>query len=1006
VHNRDAESIAAGITLTDRARASESSEGVPSTLTFAQGRFAVRGELGSGGMGRVLVAHDMRLDRDVAIKVISNPIDEEQVQRFAKELRAACAISHPNVVAVYDAGEQGGQPFLVTELLRGSTLRARLERGALPPDEALDYARQLCRGLAAIHDAGIVHRDLKPENLFLLEGGQLKVLDFGIAKVAFRSPAGAGGTPASEASTDAGRILGTPAYMAPEQFNEGPVDERADIFAFGAVLYEMLSGRRAFTGGSKVETAYAVMRVAPAPLPRDVPAPIRAVVERCLRKDPEERFVSIRDVMRHLEMSDEPRRPAIRRLQRGRTVAFAGLGALAVAIALLLGLQFRGGHNSAPVKRVAVLPFTVMGGNEFRYLREGLVDLLTADLSEGEVRAADPGAVIKAAGGSGETQLDGADGARLGRRLDADYFTLGSVVAVDKRLRIQVRLFDREHPEEPLAAAQAAGDSNQLFHLVDEISWQLRNKMGGGKGTARAPVGRMVRAAEELTSSPDALRSYLEGEAALRRWDWRGAARAFQRACAIDPGFALAYYRLAVVVSIESPERSDAALESAKKNAARLSPRDQKLVAGFDAFHRGDLAAAEQIYRTLLQQYPDDVEGWYQLGETLFHLNPVHDRPANAAAEPFRRALVLDPEHGGALVHLMDLAQMEGDKADVAALATRYLQATPPDSPSLPIRWSLAWAQGDVANRARLFEEMRDHATPRQQVLMTLERALWQQDDLADALGIARILTQRGSATERAEGYQRLGIVQLAKGRRVESGRSFSSAAELQPDGPHRAIYLFLSTLPFFPLDDVAIARAEEEALTLTPQSPFAALWRGYVLGALAVRKGELDRAEKLAGELAKLPSFGGMSLPADYSLAIRAQVAVAREQPRVALDLLRQQQLAIPYRYSGTFFRLAEQGQRGDLFARIHNTEEALRWYNATSFYSPFETIYASQSLLKTAEILEHGGSRAAAETRYRLFIERWFGCDPDLRGILHLAQNRLVRLGPDTPASASRSH
>ncbi len=272
------------------------------------GPYEVLSTLGAGGMGEVYRARDPRLAREVAIKVLpeDSTTDSERLRRFEQEAKAAGALNHPNVLAVFDAGQHEGAPFVVFELLDGETLRARLAGKALPPPKAVDYAIQIARGLVAAHEKGIVHRDLKPENLFLTRDGRIKILDFGLAKLRAPLDAGEVGVETKTASvlTDEGKVLGSLGYMSPEQVRRSPADHRSDVFSFGSVLYEMLAGKRAFRGETQAETMSAILNVDPAPLAEAndrVPAPFERIVRHCLEKRPEDRFQSMRDLLFDLE---------------------------------------------------------------------------------------------------------------------------------------------------------------------------------------------------------------------------------------------------------------------------------------------------------------------------------------------------------------------------------------------------------------------------------------------------------------------------------------------------------------------------------------------------------------------------------------------------------------------------------------------------------------------------------------------------------------------------------
>ncbi len=257
-------------------------------------------------MGEVYRARDSRLNREVAIKILpaSFSADSDRLQRFAQECRAAAALNHPNILAIYDIGEDRGAPYVVSELLEGETLRDRMRNGALTSRKAIDWSQQIARGLAAAHEKGIVHRDLKPENLFVTQSGHVKILDFGLAKFTRPEAELSDDSPTMQVATEAGTVLGTAGYMSPEQVRGKPADARSDIFSFGAILYEMLSGKRAFHGDSAADTMSAILKEEPPELVetnRNVSPALERVVRHCLEKNPAERFQSARDVAFNLE---------------------------------------------------------------------------------------------------------------------------------------------------------------------------------------------------------------------------------------------------------------------------------------------------------------------------------------------------------------------------------------------------------------------------------------------------------------------------------------------------------------------------------------------------------------------------------------------------------------------------------------------------------------------------------------------------------------------------------
>src|SRR5688500_5483605 len=315
------------------------------------GSYEITARLGAGGMGEVYRARDSRLDRDVALKLLPEAFaaDPDRLMRFTREAKTLASLNHPNIAAIYGVEEDpaSGQRALVMELVDGEDLSDRIARGAIPVDETLAIARQIADALAAAHDAGIVHRDLKPANVKVRADGTVKVLDFGLAKAALPGDTGAAASAAqsptmtSPALTAMGLILGTAAYMSPEQAKGRPVDRRADIWAFGVILHEMLTGRRLFEAEDVTETLAAVLTrdVSATSLPAHLPSGLRAIVSDCLVRDPKKRLRDISDVRLMLDKFDavhEDTMPAAV-LQPSRPARWLWPGIAAAAILVALG---------------------------------------------------------------------------------------------------------------------------------------------------------------------------------------------------------------------------------------------------------------------------------------------------------------------------------------------------------------------------------------------------------------------------------------------------------------------------------------------------------------------------------------------------------------------------------------------------------------------------------------------------------------------------------------------
>jgi len=307
------------------------------------GDYEVKSLLGAGGMGEVYRAHDSRLGRDVAIKVLpaSFAADADRLRRFEQEARAAAALNHPNILAVYQMGTHAGAPYLVSELLEGEPLRELLKRGRLVVRKAIDYGVQMARGLSAAHEKGIVHRDLKPENLFVTKDGRIKILDFGLARLTQRLPSSQQSALTAGSATEPGVVMGTVGYMSPEQVRGQTADHRTDIFSFGTILYEMLAGTRAFQKATSADTMSAILNEEPvsvSQLTTNIPPALQRVVHRCLEKAPEQRFQTASDLAFALDALSEsslstPALPALRGPKVSRRWLAAALPLIAVAVA-------------------------------------------------------------------------------------------------------------------------------------------------------------------------------------------------------------------------------------------------------------------------------------------------------------------------------------------------------------------------------------------------------------------------------------------------------------------------------------------------------------------------------------------------------------------------------------------------------------------------------------------------------------------------------------------------
>ena len=608
--------------------------------------------IGAGGMGVVYRAHDEVLRRDVAVKVLpaAASADPDRLRRFEQEARAASSLNHPNILAIYDFGEHEGSPYVVTELLEGRTLREQMGGRALPVRKAVEYGIQIARGLSAAHEKGIVHRDLKPENLFVTNDGRVKILDFGIAKLVRPSGVeeGAGETTA-QTQTEAGAILGTSGYMSPEQIRGEKVDHRSDLFALGCVLYEMLSGRRPFSGATPADTMSAVLTQDPPPLStlrEGIPPDLDRAVRRCLEKSAQERSHSAWDLASELERVGEAG-PARARTQGPRwlvpalvSVGVAGLLALA-ALSDLGGWRSRfltGGHAGS-IRSLAVLPLQNLSANpEQEYFVDGMTEELTTTLAQ----MGGPKIISRTSSMKYKGTKKGLP--EVGRELGVDAVVEGSVLRAGNRVRVTAQLI-RTATDEHLWAQSYERDLQDILAVQSGVA-----RLIAGEIAKLVSPRAAARLAADRTVDPKAHEDYLMGRFFWNTRTPEGLSKAidyFRRSVGRDSTYARAhsaiadYYNVLPFYIRISPRE---AFPKAKEAALKALAIDDSLgeahaALAFEmAYYEWDWVGAEREFQRALALNPSDAKVHHSYSRYLASTGRYDEGMAE-----LRRAQELDP---------------------------------------------------------------------------------------------------------------------------------------------------------------------------------------------------------------------------------------------------------------------------------------------------------------------------------------------------------------------------
>ncbi len=581
-------------------------------------------------MGEVYRARDSRLGREVAIKVLPANVakDPEALSRFEREARAVAALSHPNILAIHDFGVEGTISYSVTELLEGETLRARIARSALPWRKAAEISIGIADGLSAAHSKGITHRDLKPANIFVTSDGQVKILDFGLARMEpVPPPQDQTLTPAELLETEPGRVMGTAAYMSPEQVRGTPGDARSDIFSFGCVLYEMVTGRRAFSGQTGVETMTAILTEDPPEITesgKNLPLDLEGVVRHCLEKNPEERFQSARDLAFDLRAiltsSASSKRSPLAWTPRPRAkLWFLAAGLAGLTLLALLLWRNRGGLRKgvlgpSRIEAVAVLPLQNLSRDpEQEYFADGMTEALIADLAKiAALRVISRTSVMQYKGTKKPLP-------EIARELNVHAVVEGAVLRSGDRVRITAQLIEAT-TDRHLWAESYERDFRDILALQSEVARAIASEI-----KIKVTPQEQARLAQTRPVNPGAYEAYLKGSYYSNKRTEEAITKAieyFEKAVEKDPGYALAYagladsYSLLVRYGAVQPRE---AMPKAKVAAQKALQFDDTLAEAHTSLayaslhHDWNWKAAEQQFKRAIELTPNyaTAHQWY-----------------------------------------------------------------------------------------------------------------------------------------------------------------------------------------------------------------------------------------------------------------------------------------------------------------------------------------------------------------------------------------------------------
>jgi eukaryotic-like serine/threonine-protein kinase len=918
--------------------------------------YQILDKLGEGGMGVVYKARDTHLDRFVAIKVLppERVADPERKRRFVQEAKAASALNHPNIVHVYDIDQQGGVDYIAMEYVQGKTLSQLIGRKGLKLSEALKYGVQIADALGRAHAGGIIHRDLKPGNVMVDEHGLVKVLDFGLAKLTEAAPPDEDeSTRTMRPTTEEGTIVGTAAYMSPEQAEGKRLDARSDIFSFGAVLYEMLTGNRAFQKDSKTSTLAAILTQEPTPLGGEIPHDVEKVVTRCLRKDVARRYQHMDDVKVTLEELKEesdsgklvaaqvPARPRKRRFLRP-TLAVAGVLVLAAgSVFLWRRLQAK----PLTDKDVLVLAdFTNTTGDTVfdGTLREALAVQLEQSpflkiLGDEQVRQD-----LRFMGRSAGERITNQAAREICQRENEKAMIGGSIASLGKTYAITLQATNCQTGESLACEQVEAEDKEHVLRAVATAATKMRAKLG----ESLSSIQKLAVPSEQVTTtSLDAFQAYALGRAQLNLGSSLTALPFFQRATELDPNFALAYRWLGnMYCNAGEHGRCAECLKKAFALVDRVSERERLEISARYYFQgTGELNKAADAYQLLARTYPRD-----PFLPNVLGLIYVSTGDWEKALPEFQEALALDARFPFAYAH-QTLVYVSLDRFDEARAVAQKAIAQKVEASGVH-DWLLriACIQGNRAEAETHIQWLAGKPEEYQSLALQASNAaaLGRLRTVGELLGRASEMAKRLSLPESVARHQSTAALQAALLGNCEAARSKARAAILSEQAPADTL---AAALPLALCGDAAAA--QKVADETSKRYPLHTLWNAV-----------------------QLPS-------------IRAAIELNRDQPAKAIELL---QSAAPYEraYPSAVYL------RGLAYLRARKGSEAAAEFQKIldhkgANWGPYYPL----SYVGLARAAALTGDSARARTAYQDFLALWRDADPDVP-ILKEAKQEYAKL------------
>jgi tetratricopeptide (TPR) repeat protein/tRNA A-37 threonylcarbamoyl transferase component Bud32 len=911
------------------------------------GPYKLESVIGQGGMGVVYSAFDTRLNRRVALKFLTVEVDSVARRRFEREAQTASSLNHPHILTVHDAGEIDGRQYLVTEYVDGGSLRDWMSAGKRDWREVIELLIGVADGLATAHAAGIVHRDIKPANVLVSKSGYAKLADFGLAKL--ETPANSEDSPTlNDGLTRAGMIIGTVAYMAPEQLSGKPADVRSDIFSFGVLLYEMLASRKPFAGNSDLEIFHKIVEGIAPPLPDNIPEQLRRIVAKAMQKNPADRYPSMRAMVEDLrellraEIRATAPVPAARAAVAKRywKVTAAGLAAVLAILAAATYVRLDSKPILTDKDTIVLADFRNTTGDPVfdETLRRGLSVELEQSAFLSIVSDERVQKMLKLIGQPADARLTADLALQVCQRLGSAAVLEGSIAALGSRYVLGFSAKNC-HTREIVDQQQVQVDRKEdVLTALNQIADRFRAKAGESLAMMRKHDTPL---AEATTSSLDALKAYSTGQKVQFENGSKAALPYFKRATEIDPKFAMAYAFLGRAYG-DIGERALSAENNTKAYQLRehVSDAENFFITGtHDLDVTANMLKAQQTFELWQQAYPRDVHAPGLLSGMIYPMLGKYDKAIEAA----QRAISIDPEFPFAYVNLATAYQFLGrfKEAEAAFQALSDQKIELPDA--LGQRFVLAFVRGDAEGMTRIVNLGKDDP------IMT--------DLQAFALAYSGKFKEASAMSRRAQ--------ELAQ----------------QSAGPEMTAMFTTGTAVWLALS--GNAETAKQAADRAIQGVRSRDVEYGVALALAL-SGEVPQAEKLAGDLeTRFPE--DTSVQFNYLPVLHAAAALPK-QPSKALEAL---QINIPYEqavpqswFFGSFGVLYPVYLRGLAYLDEHDGAKAAAEFQKIIEHHGLVALDPIGVLarLQLARAYVLIGDKEKAATAYQEFLKIWKDADPEI--------------------------